>query len=507
MSFNIDWQAVISDPHLLSHVRSHIQSILDEKVNTKQPGAADDGTRVYLLELFPGSVPPLIELVGLGVDGQSNETNPIINAAVNAVTSVTAAASAAIHAAASVASSLANTASTLHLPPRTPESVSARASPFRSLSASPALSASDSFSGSDAGSSLSASASFSRRVPRICNDCGGRIPLPPPAVPSMPAFSVSGRIAYRGDLYVTLQVQRQVNPYVSSRGLLGRLGRAHLPSSSMDWPLTVQLWVRLGELHIDAQVQASYTPAIKPILTVNVPMRSAAASPLPSPSAGMMDGHSQFGTPIASAVRHNAGLSSSQFLSPPSNIATPVPLSHTPQSAVPSLRRSGMFSSPAPSGLISPIPRSASSSSTPNALHTCHCALNASMSSSAILTSTGGAAASSASASQNPTSPVPARVSILLSSNPLEHYSLTTALDGSPAGRKLLRMADKGVSSILASLIGHRRTFDLPEFPSFKQIKQNVNDKKNRNKQHHAKTDNNGQAATTTVPNPSVNST
>jgi hypothetical protein len=64
-----------------------------------------------------------------------------------------------------------------------------------------------------------------------------------------------------------------------------------------------------------------------------------------------------------------------------------------------------------------------------------------------------------------------ATLSFVLAAHPLHHYSLRTALDGSPAGRKLSRMADQGVQQALQALVGQRHTIPLPDF-SLAHIKQ-----------------------------------
>jgi hypothetical protein len=582
MSFHIDWNALTGNARLLSQLRAHVQAVLDERVNHKPPGAHDDGTRVYLLELEPGSQPPVLELVAMGVDAAAAPLSSKPNEQGDATTA------AAQEASGSAAASSADSGSDSEAPhqppshlshsqllpphhfPHTP--LSGRASPFyRSLSASPALSQSMSRSHSFmAGTQgpLSASGSFSRPsstgpLQRCCSACGGR--LPPPAAVTMPPFSLAGRVAYTGDAYVTLQVRRQVNPYTSTKGLMGRLGRRHLPADTMEWPLTVELWLRLGELSIDAQVQLSYTPAPPAPLSATATKQAQAAvlsssragtpfSPLsPAAMAASAADLSRTGTPSAATVaashyqlhhphnNNNTLSSSAHFHSPLGTTSSPLP----PHSAAPSpapspassLSSSGLglggrhsrmgYAATAPS----PMPRSGSALSQAardrDAQGVCRCerpltaeGTAASLASSGLLspprtgssnlsasmlaadgTATAGVPAASSSSS-SAAAPSPAAVSpssasssssnvkatatgatlsFVLAAHPLQHYSLRTALDGSPAGRKLARMADQGVQLALQALIGQRHTIPLPDF-SLAHIKQQQQQKQQQAK-------------------------
>ena len=252
--------------------------------------------------------------------------------------------------------------------------------------------------------------------------------------------------------------------------------------------------MRLGELHIDAQMEASYSPPVLPATAAAAhaaALRSAVSSPVPSPAhaASAAWTASRLSTP-APSTHSSAYLAppASSFVSPQPSSSSGMreipPVSHTPQSAPPSLHRSGMFSathtggsswsraaSPAHSAAASPIPRSASSA---HMLQPCHCALSSSsMSACGLLPPASAFAAAAVPAA----AAAPARVSVLLSSNPLQHYALTSSVDGAKAGRKLATMAEQGIAQALAQLVGKRRTFDLPDIPSLQHIKQSKKDR------------------------------
>lgn len=496
MSFNIDW-SVTSDLAIQSRLRCWIEQQLEEKVNASL--RAKDGTEIHLLELHLGQQPPNIELASMGMEHSQG--------------AATGEGASSVQQFAVPADQLLSESTILGASggdrPRSPGtgssgsgSGSGRGSPrwAGSSSSSPALSMqlqSPSPSPSLLSSSftsLSASGSSSRIASaQRCSGCGGR--LSSSASRSMPGFSLSGRVSYASDFSAVLQVKRQVNPYPSTRGLAGRLARSHLPTpiTSMDWPLTVEIWVRLGQLRINAEAQVAYTPGSNNSSSGKaIAAPSQQASPMTSPSSSRaqqqqrQQQHSRSCTPaqpsygssrVPSSASASAATAGSSSLAPPPAAAFSFPSA----SASPALP-----STPAPFGSSS----SSSYFSTPalgfgfgspsfGAIPPCQCASSAA---AATAAAPGAAAAATPSSASSP-----ATLTLLLDSNPLqgEGFVLSSALDNSPAGRKIQRMAQTGVEQGLAQLVGQKFSMELPEM-NLGQIIKLAKEKNKQQKQQQA---------------------
>ena len=58
MSVHIDWPALLANDELRTSLMHQLEDLIEEKVNHKEEGEIDDGTRIHVLELNFGQQPP-----------------------------------------------------------------------------------------------------------------------------------------------------------------------------------------------------------------------------------------------------------------------------------------------------------------------------------------------------------------------------------------------------------------------------------------------------------------
>lgn len=284
--------------------------------------------------------------------------------------------------------------------------------------------------------SLSSSSSFQSSTPRSLSSSSTMFcPIHRHSYSSgsspttIPPITLRGRLAYNGTAYLTLQIRRQVNPYVTTRGLVGRLGRSHHASAGLGDKIEAELWVRISEIELECELEVTFTPPEKRSNTTTTP--TTAPTPLMSDST-LIPPSSMTSASTRSSSHTPIGTPS------PSPSSTRIRRTHTPGP----MTAPGLSLTPRPSPSTTSVPSSLSSSF--------QCTCPNPPSSATLL---------------HPSlipPPAPGIVSVTLSSNPLRHIEITSSLDGSPAGAKLRSTFEAQISKGLAGVIGKKIDIPLP---------------------------------------------